>query len=73
VSLRYAYLVTCHDVVKDTAGRAVELRCALGPPEPTGEKWGLDVHLAGEPDDSRPEGRVRRVVWRVELLYPAAG
>jgi hypothetical protein len=31
----------------------------------------LDVHLAGEPSDSRPEGRVRRVVWRVELLYPA--
>ena len=31
----------------------------------------LDVYLAGEPDDSRPEGRVRRVVWRVELLYPA--
>src|SRR3954452_30189 len=33
----------------------------------------LDVHLAGEPDDSRPEGRVRRVVWRVELFYPARG
>src|SRR4051812_27301159 len=31
----------------------------------------LDVHLAREPDDSRPEGRVRRVVWRIELLYPA--
>src|SRR5438046_8331369 len=31
----------------------------------------LDVHLPGEPDDSRPEGRVRRVVWRLELLYPA--
>jgi hypothetical protein len=33
----------------------------------------LDVQLAGEPDDSRPEGRVRRVVWRVELFYPARG
>src|SRR3954470_17796604 len=31
----------------------------------------LDVHLAGEPDDSRPEGRVRRVVRRIELLYAA--
>jgi hypothetical protein len=28
----------------------------------------LDVHLAGEPDDSRPEGRVRRVVWRVGMV-----
>ena len=33
----------------------------------------LDVHLAGEPDGSRPEGGVRRVIWRVELLYLARG
>ena len=31
VRLRYAYLVTCHDVVKDAAGRVVELRCAYDP------------------------------------------
>lgn len=30
----------------------------------------LNVHLAGEPDDPRPEGRVRGMVWRVELFYP---
>jgi glutaminyl-tRNA synthetase len=28
VRLRYAYLVTCRDVVKDAKGRVVELRCA---------------------------------------------
>ena len=33
----------------------------------------LDVHLAGEPDGSPPEGRVRRVVWRVEFFHPARG
>src|SRR5262249_62150089 len=33
----------------------------------------LDVRLAEEPDVSRPEGRFRRVFWRVELLYPARG
>ena len=32
VRLRYAYLVTCHDVVKDAAGRVVELRCAYRTP-----------------------------------------
>src|SRR4029079_8025541 len=31
VRLRYAYLVTCRDVVKDAAGRVVELRCAYDP------------------------------------------
>ena len=45
VRLRYAYLVTCHDVVKDAAGRVVELRCAYDPDSrggaaPAGEKSG---------------------------------
>jgi glutaminyl-tRNA synthetase len=31
VRLRYAYLVTCREVVKDAAGRAVELRCTYDP------------------------------------------
>ena len=31
VRLRYAYLVTCTDVVKDAAGRIVEVRCTYDP------------------------------------------
>ncbi len=31
VRLRYAYLVTCTDVVKDSCGEAVELRCTYDP------------------------------------------
>ena len=31
VRLRYAYLITCTDVVKDDAGEVVELRCTYDP------------------------------------------
>ncbi len=31
VRLRYAYLITCREVVKDDAGRVVELRCTYDP------------------------------------------
>src|SRR5204863_2906125 len=31
VRLRYAYLITCRDVVKDASGQIVELRCTYDP------------------------------------------
>jgi glutaminyl-tRNA synthetase len=31
VRLRYAYLITCREVIKDAAGRIVELRCTYDP------------------------------------------
>jgi glutaminyl-tRNA synthetase len=31
VRLRYAYLITCQDVIKDAAGEVVELRCTYDP------------------------------------------
>src|SRR5712664_1252056 len=31
VRLRYAYMVTCHEAVKDAAGEVVELRCTYDP------------------------------------------
>ncbi len=31
VRLRYAYFITCHEVVKDETGRPVELRCTYDP------------------------------------------
>jgi len=49
VRLRYAYLVTCRDVVKDAAGRVVELRCAYDPDSrggasAGGRKVGATIH-----------------------------
>src|SRR5262249_46032511 len=46
VRLRYAYFVTCTDVVKDSAGEVVELRCTYDP-----ETRGGDA-----PDGRRPKG-----------------
>ena len=34
VRLRYAYFITCTDVVKDAAGKVVELHCTLRPGHP---------------------------------------
>ncbi len=31
VRLRYAYLITCHEAIKDAEGRVVELRCTYDP------------------------------------------
>src|SRR4029077_7391556 len=31
VRLRYAYFITCKEVIKDTAGKVVELRCTYDP------------------------------------------
>ena len=46
VRLRYAYFVTCTDVVKDAGGEIVELRCTYDP-----ETRGGDA-----PDGRRPKG-----------------
>jgi len=46
VRLRYAYFVTCTDVVKDASGEVVELRCTYDP-----ETRGGDA-----PDGRRPRG-----------------
>jgi glutaminyl-tRNA synthetase len=46
VRLRYAYFVTCTDVVKDASGEIVELRCTYDP-----ETRGGDA-----PDGRRPKG-----------------
>ncbi len=49
VRLRYAYLVTCREAVKDAAGNVVELRCASDPPTrggaaPDGRKVKATLH-----------------------------
>src|SRR5690349_11532391 len=49
VRLRYAYLITCQEVVKDSSGRVVELRCTYDPATrggntPDGRKVKLTIH-----------------------------
>jgi glutaminyl-tRNA synthetase len=46
VRLRYAYLITCREVVKDAAGHAIELRCTYDPATRGGDA----------PDGRRPKG-----------------
>ncbi len=49
VRLRYAYFITCRDVVKDAAGNVVELRCSYDPATrggnaPDGRKVKATIH-----------------------------
>jgi glutaminyl-tRNA synthetase len=49
VRLRYAYFVTCRDVVKDASGNVVELRCTYDPATrggsaPDGRKVQATIH-----------------------------
>jgi glutaminyl-tRNA synthetase len=49
VRLRYAYLITCKEVVKDSSGRVVELRCTYDPATrggntPDGRKVKSTIH-----------------------------
>jgi glutaminyl-tRNA synthetase len=52
VRLRYAYLITCRDIVKDAAGEVVELRCTYDPATrggnaPDGRKVQATLHWVG--------------------------
>jgi len=49
VRLRYGYLITCQEVVKDAAGKVVELRCTYDPATrggdaPDGRKVAATIH-----------------------------
>ncbi|WP_339729619.1 glutamine--tRNA ligase/YqeY domain fusion protein [uncultured Gimesia sp.] len=54
VRLRYAYFVTCVDVIKDDSGEVVELRCTYDPETkggnaPDGRKVKATIHWVSEP------------------------
>lgn len=54
VRLRYAYLITCKEVVKDSSGRIVELRCTYDPATrggntPDGRKVKSTIHWVSAP------------------------
>ena len=63
VRLRYAYYVTCKDVVKDTDGNIVELRCTYDPESkggttPDGRKIKRTIHWVSVPHAVSAEVRV---------------
>jgi glutaminyl-tRNA synthetase len=51
VRLRYAYFITCNEVVKDDAGNVVELRCTYDPATRGGDS----------PDGRKPKGTIHWV------------
>jgi len=51
VRLRYAYFITCRDVVKDADGRVVELRCTYDP----------ETHGGDSPDGRKVKGTLHWV------------
>ncbi len=63
VRLRYAYLITCRDVIKDAAGEVVELRCSYDPATrggdaPDGRKVKATLHWVAATDALPAEVRL---------------
>jgi glutaminyl-tRNA synthetase len=63
VRLRYAYFVTCRDVVKDAAGEVAELRCTYDPRTrggnaPDGRKVQATIHWVSAEDAVAAEVRL---------------
>ena len=62
VRLRYGYLVTCTDVVKNDAGEVVELHCTYDPetrggPTPHGRKVKATMHWVSAAHAAAAKGR----------------
>ena len=63
VRLRYAYFITCREVVKDAAGEVVELRCTYDPATkggnaPDGRKVKATMHWVSAADAVPAEVRI---------------
>jgi len=75
VRLRYAYLITCQEVVKDAQGRIVELRCTYDPATrggsaPDGRKVKGTIHWVSAPHALKAEVRLYDRLFTAE--YPDA-
>ena len=63
VRLRYAYFITCREVVKNAAGEVVELKCTYDPATkggnaPDGRKVKATMHWVSAPDSIPAEVRL---------------
>ena len=75
VRLRYAYLITCQEVIKDAQGKVVELRCTYDPASqggsaPDGRKVKGTIHWVSAPHALRAEVRLYDRLFTAE--YPDA-
>jgi len=75
VRLRYAYLITCQEVVKDDQGRVIELHCTYDPASrggsaPDGRKVKGTIHWVSAPHALRAEVRLYDRLFTAE--YPDA-
>jgi glutaminyl-tRNA synthetase len=73
VRLRYAYFITCNEVVKDKAGKVVELRCTYDPATrggnaPDGRKVKGTIHWVSAPHATSAELRLYDHLFKTE--YP---
>ena len=68
VRLRYAYYVTCKDVIKDADGNIVELRCTYDP-ESKGGATPTDARSRHHPLGFRAPRRIRRSAPVRALVY----
>lgn len=71
VRLRYAYFVTCTDVIKDESGRIVELRCVYDPATrggdaPDGRKVKSTLHWVSDAHATEAEVRLYDPLFSVE-------
>lgn len=63
VRLRYAYFITCTDVIKDASGEVIELRCTYDPAtrggdSPDGRKVKATIHWVSAADSIAAEARL---------------
>ncbi len=80
VRLRYAYFITCTEVIKDAEGKVVELRCSYDPATrggdaPDGRKVKATLHWVSAADAVEAEIRLYDRLFKVEnpLKAPADG
>ena len=71
VRLRYAYFITCNEVVKNSAGEVVELRCTYDPETrggdaPDGRKVKGTLHWVSAPHALPAEVRLYETLFSVE-------
>jgi glutaminyl-tRNA synthetase len=78
VRLRYAYFITCREVVKDAAGRVIELRCTHDPASrggdaPDGRKVKATLHWVSAPQAVDAEVRLYGRLFTVADPLAAGG
>jgi glutaminyl-tRNA synthetase len=70
VRLRYAYFITCREVVKNAAGEVIELKCTYDPETrggntpPDGRKVKATLHWVSAPDALRAEIRLYNPLFK---------